>query len=249
MRKAVTAPSWRRHRGLFWFGRSAAMSSPEKAFHETESPQLPSHRWRRRHHDASPGRPAAPSRRSRGRPLRQSRERSRRHLDLPAGFQYRILEERGDTMSDGLSVPGAPDGMACFQDPNSNNWILMRNHELSGGSGGVTRVVIDPSTIMRVSSNRVPSERAATAPEARAPGAGSAVKRTAAAARFFCVTSRRPTRSPRTASMATVSSITRPYASTRSPTRRTSPKMPEAARCTASCLTTLRTLSWARCRR
>jgi hypothetical protein len=35
-------------------------------------------------------------------------------LDLPAGFTYQIISQSGDTMDDGLFVPGQPDGMACF---------------------------------------------------------------------------------------------------------------------------------------
>lgn len=96
-------------------------------------------------------------------------------LDLPAGFSYRILEERGADMDDGYRVPGAPDGMACF-DPGDGTLVLMRNHELAIGDlegpykagqspppqavnprspGGVTRLVIDKATRDRVSSNLV----------------------------------------------------------------------------------------------
>lgn len=96
-------------------------------------------------------------------------------LDLPAGFTYRIVETAGDTMSDGLVVPGRPDGMACFE-AEDGTWVLMRNHEISAGDsgggaypgqpsppeayddgayGGVTRVVIDPATGERISSNLV----------------------------------------------------------------------------------------------
>jgi secreted PhoX family phosphatase len=99
-------------------------------------------------------------------------------LDLPEGFSYRVIDRRADTMSDGYAVPGAPDGMACFAGPaGSNTIILMRNHELANGGGswgplvsgmpmpahcfdtasqgGVTRVVLDATTLERVSSNLV----------------------------------------------------------------------------------------------
>jgi hypothetical protein len=101
-------------------------------------------------------------------------------LDLPEGFSYRILERRGDTMSDGYRVPGQPDGMGCFAGPpGSNTLVLMRNHELEAGQeamgpytlgrpmpaqayqpeggspGGVTRVVVDATTFARISSNLV----------------------------------------------------------------------------------------------
>ena len=50
-------------------------------------------------------------------------------LDLPKHFQYHIISRRGDQMSDGLRVPGMPDGMACFQG-KGKEVILVRNHEL-----------------------------------------------------------------------------------------------------------------------
>jgi len=51
-------------------------------------------------------------------------------LDLPAGFQYKIISRAGDDMDDGLLVPGRPDGMATFAGPDGQT-IVMRNHELS----------------------------------------------------------------------------------------------------------------------
>lgn len=98
-------------------------------------------------------------------------------LDLPPGFSYKIIDRLGDAMTDGYLVPGAPDGMACFPGPEGT-WILMRNHELGVGGpggwspvavgmpapahaydpearGGVTRVVIDPTTLEAVTSNLV----------------------------------------------------------------------------------------------
>ncbi|WP_240480388.1 alkaline phosphatase PhoX [Enhygromyxa salina] len=97
-------------------------------------------------------------------------------LDLPEGFQYEILESKGEAMDDRYRVPGRPSGMACF--PGSNGTlILMRNHEVSvgdhddgpyapgqdpsaqayetAGMGGVTRLVIDASSYARISSNLV----------------------------------------------------------------------------------------------
>ncbi|MDC0325361.1 PhoX family protein [bacterium] len=54
----------------------------------------------------------------------------RRILDLPEGFSYTVLSVTGDTMSDGLKTPGAPDGMAAFA-AEDGKVILVRNHELS----------------------------------------------------------------------------------------------------------------------
>jgi secreted PhoX family phosphatase len=99
-------------------------------------------------------------------------------LDLPEGFSYRVIDRRGDIMSDGYRVPGAPDGMACIAGPaGTNTLILMRNHELANGGGGwgplvdsmpypehfydgasqggVTRIVLDATTLEPVSSNLV----------------------------------------------------------------------------------------------
>jgi uncharacterized protein len=56
-------------------------------------------------------------------------------LDLPAGFSYRILSSQGETMSDGLTVPGNFDGMGCFALPGGK-LALVRNHELFAGSNG-----------------------------------------------------------------------------------------------------------------
>jgi uncharacterized protein len=95
-----------------------------------------------------------------------------RQLDLPPGFRYSVLERAGTPMSDGLRVPGSPDGMACFRGPG-DTLVLMRNHELDRNpsqagyaapppeaydpeaSGGVTRLVVKASTLERLSSNRV----------------------------------------------------------------------------------------------
>lgn len=96
-------------------------------------------------------------------------------LDLPEGFTYRVLQSRGDAMTDGYLVPGAPDGMGCFPGPDAASWVLMRNHELGTGGdgpyrpdqsappeaydprvlGGVTRLVVDAETLAVRSSNLV----------------------------------------------------------------------------------------------
>ena len=51
-------------------------------------------------------------------------------VDLPEGFRYRILSWAGQTMDDGLLLPGMPDGMAAFPGPDGLT-ILIRNHELT----------------------------------------------------------------------------------------------------------------------
>lgn len=51
-------------------------------------------------------------------------------LDLPEGFQYRVIARRGETMADGLLFPGRPDGMAAFSGPDGTT-VLVCNHENS----------------------------------------------------------------------------------------------------------------------
>lgn len=51
-------------------------------------------------------------------------------LDLPEGFTYKLISRAGETMEDGLILPGKPDGMATFAGPNGTT-LLLRNHELS----------------------------------------------------------------------------------------------------------------------
>jgi uncharacterized protein len=62
--------------------------------------------------------------------------RNRAILALPDGFEYWVVSNTGDTMSDGSLVPGSHDGMASFRGP-AGTTILVRNHELGLGSGGV----------------------------------------------------------------------------------------------------------------
>lgn len=97
-------------------------------------------------------------------------------LDLPPGFSYTLIDQRDDDMTDGYKTPGLPDGMACFFGP-AGEYVLMRNHEVNAfdapngpfktgqrppdemynefAMGGVSRVVIDPATRTKISSNLV----------------------------------------------------------------------------------------------
>jgi secreted PhoX family phosphatase len=96
-----------------------------------------------------------------------------RILDLPPGFSYRIVSRRGERMSDGYRVPGNPDAMGVFA--TATGLVLMRNHEIPPGDrdsgpyppgtpappeaydpdayGGVTRVLLDRTTLEPRSSN------------------------------------------------------------------------------------------------
>lgn len=97
-------------------------------------------------------------------------------LDLPEGFTYRVIDRRGDPMDDGFVTPGRYDGMACFDGPEPGRWTLLRNHELGRGMdelgpapdgrrienayrpgmpGGVTRVIVDATTLAKRSANLV----------------------------------------------------------------------------------------------
>lgn len=50
-------------------------------------------------------------------------------LDLPEGFSYTIIARLGEDMSDGLKVPGFPDGMAAF-DGGDGTVRIVCNHEI-----------------------------------------------------------------------------------------------------------------------
>ena len=97
-------------------------------------------------------------------------------LDLPSGYSYRVLQRFGDPLSDGYRMAGRPDAMGAFAGPDGSV-VLMRNHELTAssqasapftpeqgpppeaydpaGTGGVTRMVLDPETLAIRSSNLV----------------------------------------------------------------------------------------------
>jgi len=82
-------------------------------------------------------------------------------LDLPNGFQYRVLQTTDDRLSDGKPVPHHFDGMAAFAGPKGST-VLVRNHELRpatvvgknpvvgsnpyrpDGVGGTTGLVVGP---------------------------------------------------------------------------------------------------------
>ena len=66
-------------------------------------------------------------------------------LDLPRGFQYRVLSPEGaltmrNKQTKGMPVPGDHDGMAAFAGPG-NTTVLVRNHELQTGDSGGPPVI------------------------------------------------------------------------------------------------------------
>ncbi|MCL6267051.1 alkaline phosphatase PhoX [Flagellimonas myxillae] len=52
------------------------------------------------------------------------------YLDLPEGFSYKVISKSGEKMSDGLLVPGRPDGMGAFLAADGKI-VIIRNHENS----------------------------------------------------------------------------------------------------------------------
>ncbi|MEU5884920.1 alkaline phosphatase PhoX [Spirillospora sp. NPDC047279] len=69
-------------------------------------------------------------------------------LDLPKGFSYKALSAQGDTIADGVLVPGKHDGTATFHGGRFGTTRLVRNHEQTGS--GVkpvvdSRLVYDPA--------------------------------------------------------------------------------------------------------
>jgi secreted PhoX family phosphatase len=64
-------------------------------------------------------------------------------LHLPQGFRYLSLAWTGDSMSDGIPTPGAPDGMAAFGSPDGLVHVV-RNHELIGVSAFAPAIAYDP---------------------------------------------------------------------------------------------------------
>ncbi|MEQ9375330.1 MAG: DUF839 domain-containing protein [Imperialibacter sp.] len=60
-------------------------------------------------------------------PLKSDPEK---YLDLPEGFSYKIISKAGNTMSDGLRVPGRADGMGAFARADGKV-VIIRNHENS----------------------------------------------------------------------------------------------------------------------
>lgn len=87
-------------------------------------------------------------------------------LDLPRGFQYRIVQaEEGGRLSNGAPVPADFDGMVAVDGPG-NTTVLVRNHELGGSDrpsvegrnpydrtapGGTTAIVVGPDRRARAS--------------------------------------------------------------------------------------------------
>ena len=69
-------------------------------------------------------------------------------LELPAGFRYRSFSWAGDPMDDGQPCPGNHDGMGVVGgDPDTDEWLLVRNHEKWDGAPFAAPAVHDRGTM------------------------------------------------------------------------------------------------------
>ncbi len=73
-------------------------------------------------------------------------------IDLPAGFSYTVVSERGQEMDDGLLVPGLQDGMAAFPGENGQI-ILVCNHETAPYQVAESALGLRAERFERVSKN------------------------------------------------------------------------------------------------
>lgn len=65
-------------------------------------------------------------------------------LDLPKGFQYRILSREGEALSGGGLVPSSHDGMAALLTDRHGTW-LVRNHELNAEDVAEDQLIAIPT--------------------------------------------------------------------------------------------------------
>ncbi len=88
------------------------------------------------------------------------------YMDLPEGFSYEVISKVGQPMSDGLLVPGCPDGMGAFLNEN-NDCVLVRNHENSPGERGYSPFGADHALL-----SQVPKDKLYDAGNLKMPGLG-----------------------------------------------------------------------------
>ena len=74
-------------------------------------------------------------------------------LDLPKGFQYKVLSRIGRIMSDGLVTPGLHDGMAAFAGYRGRV-ILVCNHETNPDQGMASPFGIQNHLLSKVPKNK-----------------------------------------------------------------------------------------------
>lgn len=72
-------------------------------------------------------------------------------LDLPQGFSYSVISSAGEAMADGFVVPDHFDGMGCI--PLDHGKVaLIRNHELTPGTGRQGPTANDPARESRLAA-------------------------------------------------------------------------------------------------
>ncbi|MEX2207034.1 MAG: alkaline phosphatase PhoX [Myxococcota bacterium] len=86
-----------------------------------------------------------------------------RRLALAPGFSYRVIARTGEEMSDGLIMPGGPDGTGVFRGPNGR-LILVRNHEQGAMPRGTSAYGPNFERIDRVALDRLYDVGAGRAP-------------------------------------------------------------------------------------
>jgi len=80
-------------------------------------------------------------------------ERTNPWLELPKGFEAKVISEKGKEMSDGFLVPGDADGMGTFS--INGKTVIVRNHELSPGDLNDSPFGKDNSLLERVSDKQL----------------------------------------------------------------------------------------------
>jgi hypothetical protein len=75
-------------------------------------------------------------------------------FDLPRGFSYTVLTRTGQSMDDGLLMPGDPDGMAAF-DAGAGRIALVCNHELDPGQLDKSPFGRDGALVERIGTDRL----------------------------------------------------------------------------------------------
>nr|WP_299382788.1 alkaline phosphatase PhoX [Allomuricauda sp.] len=76
------------------------------------------------------------------------------YLDLPEGFSYKVISKSGNKMSDGLLVPGRPDGMGAFLN-GDGKIVIIRNHENGATDLENSPFGSDNALLSNVDSNQI----------------------------------------------------------------------------------------------
>jgi secreted PhoX family phosphatase len=74
-------------------------------------------------------------------------------VNLPKGFNYKIISRTGNKMNDGFLVPGMMDGMGTFLGRNGNI-IVVRNHELAPGNIDIGAFAKDKSLMKKIPTDK-----------------------------------------------------------------------------------------------